>query len=364
MAAGAFVFRVRCDDAPVRDLVEHLFADLPDGQGPSSEFSLTTAGRGLLVLDGPPPLPTPTALAADVVVSDLVTAVNRQMLDAGAERLHLHAGAVAREGAAVVVAAPSGHGKTTLVTALARRGWTYLSDEAVSIACGDPSVRAFPKPISLKHTGFDLFPELAAHRVPPGREDATIWQVPLGPTGVAVATAAEPVLVVLLRRDADRERPEWEHLPPAEAVVHLVEQTLDLERYGTRALFALGELCARCRCVLVHAGGPEATARLVEELADQPRPRPVEARRVGIDAAVTFAAPGVEAITIGDEAVLRHPHSGEVISLNPAAAAIWLRVSDGSLDPSVAEPDVEAFVGQLVELGYAIQPQEAPPRVQ
>lgn len=60
----------------------------------------------------------------------------------------LHAaGAAGPDGRVVVLAAPSGTGKTTAVTALCRAGREYVTDELVVIG-PDGTVRPFPKPLS------------------------------------------------------------------------------------------------------------------------------------------------------------------------------------------------------------------------
>jgi HprK-related kinase A len=67
------------------------------------------------------------------------------------DRLLLHAGAVERDGFALVLPAMPGSGKSTLTAALSQRGWRLLSDE---FGAFDPSVGMFQavlKPIALKN---------------------------------------------------------------------------------------------------------------------------------------------------------------------------------------------------------------------
>ena len=46
----------------------------------------------------------------------------------------LHAGCVVRDGRAILLAAPSGAGKSTISLALALRGWSLLSDDWTFVA--------------------------------------------------------------------------------------------------------------------------------------------------------------------------------------------------------------------------------------
>ncbi|MEO0494910.1 MAG: PqqD family peptide modification chaperone [Actinomycetota bacterium] len=71
-----------------------------------------------------------------------------------------HAGAVARDGRAVVLPGASNRGKSTLTTALVTAGFGYLTDEAAAVDLHG-RVRPFPKAIALDPGSFGLFPELA-----------------------------------------------------------------------------------------------------------------------------------------------------------------------------------------------------------
>lgn len=349
-AAESFTFSVRCDTPAVCDAVEVLFSDLPDGDGPADEFSIVQATNGFRLL-GPEPWSADGQRDGDTILNDLVTAVNRKRLDAGEGRLHLHAGLVENDGTAVVVAGSSGRGKTTLVTTLALRGWVYLTDEATSIALGDQTVRAFPKPVTVKEPGTEFFPELAQHRVLIDDAGIGLWNVPLGRAGVSTATMTEPNLIVLLTR-GDSPEPSWEPVRPADVIVALVEQTLDLERYGDDALLALAELCSRRRSVHVVAGTPDATAQLVEKLAAEDNSMDLPIERLGDRAQDSIIEPDVVGVAIGDEVVLRHRGTGQVISLNPAAAQIWQAIARSGSDVATLGPEATSFVEQLAHLQF------------
>jgi hypothetical protein len=62
-----------------------------------------------------------------------------------------HASAVARDNSALLFPAPSGGGKSTLVTSLLQDRYDYLSDDLVGVSMGDLLVWPFPLGISLKN---------------------------------------------------------------------------------------------------------------------------------------------------------------------------------------------------------------------
>jgi hypothetical protein len=73
----------------------------------------------------------------------------------------LHAACVARDGAGTLLCGDSGAGKSSLAYACARRGWTFVSDDAVHLAPGPESIGVGgSNVIHLREPARALFPEL------------------------------------------------------------------------------------------------------------------------------------------------------------------------------------------------------------
>lgn len=73
----------------------------------------------------------------------------------------LHAACVAKEGAGVLLHGASGVGKSTLAYACAKRGWTYISDDASSVLWdGGRTVIGEPHHFRFRAEAAELFPEL------------------------------------------------------------------------------------------------------------------------------------------------------------------------------------------------------------
>jgi len=78
----------------------------------------------------------------------------------------LHAACVAWDGAGVLLCGESGVGKSTLTYACARRGWTYVSDDASSVIWdGGRTVIGEPHRFRFRAQAPDLFPELRGRTV-------------------------------------------------------------------------------------------------------------------------------------------------------------------------------------------------------
>lgn len=71
--------------------------------------------------------------------------VYRSVLDRVERFLVLHAAAVARDGRALLLAAPSGSGKTTLTLAMLERGFELLSDDFAPMERASGLIHPFPK---------------------------------------------------------------------------------------------------------------------------------------------------------------------------------------------------------------------------
>ena len=193
--------------------------------------------------------------------------VNTTAMRTCTDLLVVHAGAVATPtGSGVMLPGRSGSGKTSLVAALVRAGWGYLSDEAGAI---DPVTRRlcpYPRELSIKPGMFEDF----ADRVEPDQGfpiSSREWLVapetlradPLGgPSDVDVIVFLEP----------DPGAPtRVTPLSPARSVAALMEHVSNREVWGARALTVLAEVAAGARSYSLQTGRPDAAVRAVLELA-------------------------------------------------------------------------------------------------
>lgn len=135
----------------------------------------------------------------------------------------IHAACVAREGRAVVLCGDSGAGKTSLAYACARRGWTFLSDDATHVIRGRPDHAVVGRPfrIRFRESARQIFPELnqfSPERRPNGKSDIEVETADLRIPITAESNASH---LVFLEREPEPGRTRLEPLPRDEAARRL-----------------------------------------------------------------------------------------------------------------------------------------------
>ena len=120
--------------------------------------------------------------------------------------LHLapiHAGCVAREGRGVLLCGDGGAGKSSLSYACARRGWTFLSDDASYLLrsrASESLVLGHPQRVRLRPDAPQIFPELANYETVIRGSGKPGLDLRTNSLGIATATSALVDRVVILYR--------------------------------------------------------------------------------------------------------------------------------------------------------------------
>jgi hypothetical protein len=361
MRADHATFVVDCPSQRSREVVESAFIDLPDGDDPDPvTIRLRSDDRdtwSVLVGDelrfaGQSP---------NQAMGSLVTTVTRIALDADAARLHLHCAAVAKDGCGMLVTARSGTGKTTLAAELLCRGWSYGSDESVAVEAGSETVEAFPKPLMIKDGDRSPVRGLAERRVVLDVEDDRIWTVPASTLGAACTSVLEPTCILVLTtepRAPGRGPAEPAPIHPADAVVAMMQQTMDAGRYGPSALGVLAGLAARSRCLQMQVGPLDVAADALERLISEP-PGRGQVRMLApspVPGLPWHLPEHVRSLTIADRAVVHETRGGAISALDEAGTAVWLTLlgqpPDGWGPQLLQNAAIEEFLDQLVALGF------------
>lgn len=132
--------------------------------------------------------------------------------------LLLHSGAVERDGAALLMPATPGSGKSTLTAALAQRGWRLLSDEFGALEPASGQVFPLLKPVALKNESIGVISDWSPQAVIgprfPNTRKGTVAH--LAAQAEAVRRVHEPALcgAVVLPRFSAGSTTHWARVGP------------------------------------------------------------------------------------------------------------------------------------------------------
>lgn len=184
----------------------------------------------------------------------------------------LHAGCFLHHGRGVLVGARSGAGKSTLMATLARRGFTYVSDDWVYLVSRpDSRVFALPVPLKLLPDASAFFPELVGMQ--PSRAENGEVSFAIDPGQAFAATRAfdcVPQTVILfdridgaplhVRRATAKDLTDWF----CESLDCVPECLNDLRNHQLEIIRSL----QKCSCFVVTASGsPDVIADAILKVA-------------------------------------------------------------------------------------------------
>lgn len=196
------------------------------------------------------------------VIAHAVWDVHQLVPKTARDFLFLHAGAVGRDGGALVLPARMDSGKSSLVTALLRAGWSYLSDELGSIDPVTGRIYPFPKLISLDEGSLGFFPgladRLADHDVTPLPERFVRPE----DAGSSVGSPAPARWIVFPTSDWSGDA-RLVPVTSAQAVEKMAENCFNLYRYGERGVILLSRTAAGATAFELRGGTPSERAELL-----------------------------------------------------------------------------------------------------
>ncbi|CAM3283693.1 hypothetical protein [Salinibacter ruber] len=169
-------------------------------------------------------------------VQRLKRTVLLRFMEARRDLIWLHAGAAARNGTAVLVAGPSGGGKSTTIADLCRSGWTHVSDDLTPYDPDTGRVVPLPVTIAYRQPGENQSLEEGPSGLPKTHVDLEAGRLQDAPV--------RPEAVFFPAFEADRPAGVEEQAAP-EAAVSLVESCQNASRHRGEAVRELSRLAGR-----------------------------------------------------------------------------------------------------------------------
>ena len=137
--------KVRTDIPGARDLFERIYRPMlvPHLTSSAGRLDLVRNGAGYTVrgLEMVDTLEQPVELLTNYLTREVLLL----FIKARPDLLWIHAAAAEKDGSALLIAGPSGQGKSTLATRLCEIGWRFLSDDTAPVRMDADEVLPFPQ---------------------------------------------------------------------------------------------------------------------------------------------------------------------------------------------------------------------------
>jgi len=148
---------VATDIPGVREYIAHTFAHMLVSRptNPAGTLGVFLSKTGYRMHS--PEVTDYPEMPLETILSVVKDEIRLRFMRSRPDLLWLHAGAVERDGGAVVLPAASGQGKSTLTTHLCGLGWRLLSDDIAPVRMDTDEVLPFPQsPVRRVHPGREV----------------------------------------------------------------------------------------------------------------------------------------------------------------------------------------------------------------
>lgn len=174
-----------------------------------------------------------TTWLLQVVKYEVVTS----LIHARPDFLWFHAGAVAAQDGAILVASPGGGGKSTLVTQLSQQGWRYLSDDAIPFDLCNQTVLPFPQTPRIRENTNTLVPANRLAAIP--KHDVML-------TGDRLCTSPMRLKGLLFPRYCPNTSAQLTLYSPAQATIELLRNCINFPYHRQTAIQQLCTITQSC----------------------------------------------------------------------------------------------------------------------
>ena len=199
-----------------------------------------------------------------LLIDFLLWEMNARAIRSVDDRPVLHAGAVAWDGAGIVLPAPPDSGKTTLTAGLVAAGFSYLTDEAAVIDPATLEVQPYPRPLWMDRTTLSLFDGLD-ERLATGIGD-DVHVVPEEIREDALGGPCRVSFLIAPRYDPDLREPRLEPMSRAAGLALLARHAFNLDQQPKAYLATLGRLLENTDCYALQGAELSATVDVVARL--------------------------------------------------------------------------------------------------
>ena len=187
--------------------------------------------------------------------------------------LMLHSGVVEKQGKAIIFPALPGSGKSTLSSALALRGWRFLSDEFGMVRASDGLLQPIPRPVPLKNESIQVIRDFAPSAVlgplfPKTRKGTVAHLQPPGSSVEQCQQLARPAYVIFPQYQVDSDT-VFNPVPKHYAFLKLASNAFNYEVMGATGFTRVRGIVNACTCFnLIYSNLDDVIKQLDEMIAE------------------------------------------------------------------------------------------------
>ena len=188
--------------------------------------------------------------------------------------LMLHSGVVEKQGKAIIFPALPGSGKSTLSSALALRGWRFLSDEFGMVRASDGLLQPIPRPVPLKNESIQVIQDFSPSAVlgplfPKTRKGTVAHLQPPSASVEQCKQVAKPAMIIFPLYQAGSET-IFQELAKHYAFLRLSSNAFNYEVMGLTGFERIRDIVNSCACYnLIYSDLDEVINRLDEMIAEE-----------------------------------------------------------------------------------------------
>jgi hypothetical protein len=246
---------VRSNDPALLQAVQATFRHMPATGAASVAADLTVwHDNGQYRAEGPDG-PCACGAALRNAIRWVRYETTKAIIDARKDLFWMHGAVAGWRGLALMLPGKRGRGKSTLVTALCQRGWTFLTDDIVPLDPATLDVLPFPRVPEVRHD--------------PGREMPEGWLLEVDKAEISIDDWIQshplPVRGIVLPVARRTGRVTLEPCSPAQAVMEIAEGCWNFADHGERAVAILSRLVVgKPTMRLTFRSGRAAAERLID----------------------------------------------------------------------------------------------------
>jgi hypothetical protein len=196
----------------------------------------------------------------EAMVHALDHGVVLHLIKARSDLLWLHASAAAWQGKGVLIAGAAGRGKSTLVTQLCARGWTYLSDDVVPLDPRSNQAKPFPRAPMVRVNDGEEFPGDRVYEI---AKTAVLLQAE------AVCRTPVPIVALVFPAYDGRSATRIAPCPPAAAALEMLQNCLNFPIHREIAVRYLCDMVKRLPAFQLSFNQGDVAAALIAQAVEE-----------------------------------------------------------------------------------------------